>query len=75
MLEAAVRDAAFETAIEGGLETNECANDAGRPAEDAEMGRAEGVEAGKGVKMGVKHRGAADNGTDGDSWRRWGQCN
>ena len=53
-----------------GLRSMKCANDAGRPAVGAEVGRAEGVEAGKGVNMGVKHRGAANNGTDCDSWRR-----
>jgi len=52
VLEAAVGDAAFETAIEIWLEVNECGEDAGWPAVGAEVGRAEGVEAGKGRTWG-----------------------
>ncbi len=52
MLEATVRDAAFETAVGGGVEISECAHDTERPAVGAELGRAEGVEAGKGWAWG-----------------------
>ncbi len=52
LLEATVRDAAFETAVGGGVEISECAHDTERPAVGAELGRAEGVEAGKGWAWG-----------------------
>jgi len=53
LLEAAVRDAAFETAIEGGMEINECAHDTGRPAVGAEVGtRKKGLRQRKGWTWG-----------------------
>lgn len=76
LLYAAVRDAAFETAVEGGpgVEITGSDDDAGRPAVGAEVERADGAQAGKGVDTGVRHWGAADNGTDIDCWCWWRQC-